>query len=73
MFQILDDLGILSSQASAVGGSFFMFSGFTDLIVVIELDAKIREIPYGLSSRFSPDKGCLLGTRIPGLHCQLGE
>jgi len=41
-----------------------MLSGFTDLIVVIELDAKIRKIPYGFGSRFSPDKGCLLGTRI---------
>jgi NACHT domain len=36
----------------------------TDLIVVIELDAKIREIPYGLNSRFSLDKGCLRGTRV---------
>jgi hypothetical protein len=33
-------------------------------IVVIELDAKIREIPYGFKSRFSPDKGCLIGTRV---------
>jgi hypothetical protein len=36
----------------------------TDPIVVIELDAKIREIPYGFNSRFSPDKGCLMGTRV---------
>src|SRR6267154_1501136 len=36
----------------------------TDPIVVIELDAKIREIPYGSNSRFSPDKGCLIGTRV---------
>src|SRR6266581_4654858 len=34
-----------------------------DLIVVIELDGKIREIPYGTGSRFTPDKGCLTGTR----------
>ncbi len=34
-----------------------------DLIIVIELDAKIREIPYGTGSRFTPDKGCLRGTR----------
>jgi hypothetical protein len=31
---------------------------------MIELDAKIREIPYGFLSRFSPDKGCLMGTRV---------
>jgi hypothetical protein len=36
----------------------------TDPIVVIELDAKIREIPYEFNSRFSPDKGCLMGTRV---------
>ncbi len=63
-FQILDDLGRLSSRISDAGRSFFMVSGFTDLIVVVELDAKIREIPYGFGSRFSPDKGCLLGTRV---------
>ena len=40
-----------------------MTFGVTDLIVVLELDAKIREIPYGFNSRFSPDKGCLMGTR----------
>jgi len=34
-----------------------------DLKIVIELDAKIREIPYGTGSRFTPDKGCLTGTR----------
>ena len=34
-----------------------------DLIIVIELDAKIREIPYGTGSRFTPEKGCLTGTR----------
>jgi len=34
-----------------------------DLIIVVELDAKIREIPYGTGSRFRPDKGCLRGTR----------
>ena len=36
----------------------------TYLIVVIELDAIIREIPRGVNSRFSPDKGCLPGTRV---------
>src|SRR6266481_4735630 len=64
VFQILDDLGRLSSQISEAGRSFFMLSGFTDLMVVIELNAIIREIPYGFGSRFSPDKGCLLGTRV---------
>jgi hypothetical protein len=34
------------------------------MTVVVELDAKIREIPYGFNSRFSPDKGCLMGTRV---------
>ncbi len=34
-----------------------------DLIIVIELVANIREIPYGTGSRFTPDKGCLTGTR----------
>ncbi len=34
-----------------------------DLRIVTEIDAKIREIPYGTGSRFTPDKGCLAGTR----------
>ncbi len=34
-----------------------------DLIIVVELDRKIGEIPYGTGSRFTPDKGCLTGTR----------
>jgi len=34
-----------------------------DLRIVTELDAKIREIPYGTGSRFTPEKGCLSGTR----------
>jgi len=41
-----------------------MASGATDPIVVIEFDAKIREIPYGSKSRFSSNKGCLKGTRM---------
>jgi hypothetical protein len=32
-------------------------------MIATELDAKIREIPYGTGSRFTPDKGCLSGTR----------
>jgi hypothetical protein len=35
-----------------------------DLTFVTEIDAKIREIPYGTGSRFTPDKGCLSGTRV---------
>jgi hypothetical protein len=45
-----------------------MASGVTDPIVVIELDAKIREIPYGSNSRFSLDKRCLIGTRVAFLE-----
>src|SRR6266702_2588396 len=37
--------------------------GVIDLIIVIETSAEIREIPYGTGSRFTPDKGCLMGTR----------
>jgi len=37
--------------------------GVIDLIIVIELDRKVGEIPYGTGSRFAPDKGCLAGTR----------
>jgi hypothetical protein len=33
-------------------------------MVVIGLDAIIREIPRADNSRFSPDKGCLVGTRV---------
>ena len=35
-----------------------------NLTIVTEIDAKIREIPYGTGSRFIPDKGCLAGTRM---------
>jgi hypothetical protein len=34
------------------------------LTIVTELDAKIREIPYGTGARFTPEKGCLAGTRM---------
>ncbi len=37
--------------------------GVINLIIVKELDAGIREIPYGTGSRFMPEKGCLPGTR----------
>jgi hypothetical protein len=60
----------IDSASKPVNPSFrsrwVVFDGFwvTDPIIVIELDAKIREIPYGAKSRFSPDKGCLMGTRV---------
>jgi hypothetical protein len=39
-----------------------------DLTITIEIDAKIREIPYGTGSRFIPEKGCLTGTRTAFLE-----
>jgi hypothetical protein len=36
---------------------------FINLTIITELDAKIREIPYGTGSRFMSEKGCLRGTR----------
>ena len=49
---------------------YVVFDGFwvAGLIVVIELDAIIREIPRADNSRFSPDKGCLIGTRVTFLE-----
>src|SRR6266403_1667259 len=41
-----------------------MASGSPDLIYVIEIDAIIKEIPRGINSRFSSEKGCLMGTRV---------
>ena len=34
-----------------------------DLTISKEINAAIREIPYETGSRFTPDKGCLAGTR----------
>src|SRR6266581_2657261 len=39
-------------------------SGVIDLMIVTALDAKIGEIPYRRDSRFTPQKGCLPGTRV---------
>jgi hypothetical protein len=39
------------------------YSRVINLIIVTEIDAKIREIPYGTGPRFMPEKGCLPGTR----------
>jgi hypothetical protein len=36
---------------------------FINLTIITELDAKIREIPYGTGTRFTPERGCLPGTR----------
>jgi hypothetical protein len=70
-FQILDDVAKISTQlryltiqVSDAGRSSLMAPGLPILIAAIELDAKIREIPYGFNSRFNPDKGCLMGTRV---------
>ena len=37
-------------------------------MVVIEIDAKIREIPRAENSRFSSNEGCLVGTRVAFLN-----
>ena len=42
------------------------------LMTVTEIDAKIREIPYGTGSRFTPEKGCLSGTRVAFLDFIVG-
>ena len=34
-----------------------------NLTIITEIDAKIREIPYGTDSQFTTDKACLMGTR----------
>ena len=67
-FQILDDVAKISIQISDVGRWSLVAFWVTDPIVVIELDAKVREIPYESGSRFSPDKGCLVGTRVAFLE-----
>jgi hypothetical protein len=43
-----------------------VFDGFwvTDPMLVIELNAQLREIQYGPDSRYRPGKGCLMGTRV---------
>jgi hypothetical protein len=75
--QILDGVGIISanidgiatqlkwvsSQVSDAGTSSWYLKGHRSDGVITELDARIREIPYGAGSRFTPEKGCLTGTR----------
>ncbi|KAH9019046.1 hypothetical protein EDB84DRAFT_629161 [Lactarius hengduanensis] len=58
--QILDDVGIISAQ---LDGMATQLKWVSNQVSDTEMDAKIREIPYGTGSRFAPDKGCLAGTR----------
>ncbi|KAH9066830.1 hypothetical protein EDB87DRAFT_463860 [Lactarius vividus] len=58
--QILDGVGILSAQLDGVATQLKWVS---NQVSDTEIDAKIREIPYGTGSRFASDKGCLAGTR----------
>ncbi|KAH9051943.1 hypothetical protein EDB87DRAFT_627171 [Lactarius vividus] len=65
--QILDDVGIISANvgriSSQLDGVATQLKWVSSQVSDAELDAKIREIPYGTGSRFMPEKGCLLGTR----------
>ncbi|KAF8260405.1 hypothetical protein EI94DRAFT_904934 [Lactarius quietus] len=65
--QILDDVGIISANvgriSSQLDGMATQLKWVSSHISDAELDAKIREIPYGTGSRFTPEKGCLSGTR----------
>ena len=45
-------------------GTYLSYLEVIGLTMVTELDAKIREIPYGTGARFTPEKGCLTGTRV---------
>ena len=47
-----------------VGSILILLDYRSDTVIVIELDAKIREIPYDFYSRYSPDKSCFMGTRV---------
>ncbi|KAH8990257.1 hypothetical protein EDB92DRAFT_779548 [Lactarius akahatsu] len=59
-FQILDGVGIISAK---VDGISTRLEWVSSQVADADVDAKIREIPYGTGSRFTPDKGCLTGTR----------
>ncbi len=67
--QILNDVGIISDKVDRVSSQVSDLGAWSDglwvidLITVIELDTIIREIPYATGSRFTLDKGCLMGTR----------
>ncbi|KAH8993506.1 hypothetical protein EDB92DRAFT_410865 [Lactarius akahatsu] len=65
--QILDDVGIISADvgriSSRLDGMATQLKWMSSQASDAELDRKIGEIPYGTGSRFTPDKGCLTGTR----------
>ncbi|KAH9030641.1 hypothetical protein EDB85DRAFT_2290404 [Lactarius pseudohatsudake] len=65
--QILDDVGIISADvdriSSQLDGMTTQLKWVSSQVSDAELDVKIREIPYGTGPRFTPDKGCLIGTR----------
>ncbi|KAH9016720.1 hypothetical protein EDB84DRAFT_712601 [Lactarius hengduanensis] len=65
--QILDDVGIISADvgriSSQLDGMSTQLKWVSSQVSDAELDRKIGEIPYGTGSRFTPDKGCLTGTR----------
>ncbi|KAF8879999.1 quinon protein alcohol dehydrogenase-like superfamily [Gymnopilus junonius] len=53
---ITTEVAVLQTQVDVK----ILFERFSDK----ELDATIREIPYGIGTRYNPDKGCLHGTRV---------
>ncbi|KAI0261015.1 hypothetical protein BC834DRAFT_972973 [Gloeopeniophorella convolvens] len=55
------DVGRLSRRLEGIS---VQFEQLPSQIADLEMDGKIREIPYGAGSRFRRDKGCLEGTRI---------
>ncbi|KAH9055461.1 hypothetical protein EDB87DRAFT_1316370 [Lactarius vividus] len=68
------DMGTISADvgsiAANVGRISSRFDGMatqlewvSSQVLDADIDAKIREIPYGTGSRFAPAKGCLPGTR----------
>ncbi|KAI9433078.1 hypothetical protein BJY52DRAFT_1422825, partial [Lactarius psammicola] len=72
--QILDDVGIISADVGIMSTNVGRISSQLDMMTTqlkwvssqvsdAELDRKIGEIPYGTGSRFTPNKGCLTGTR----------
>ncbi|KAH9050629.1 hypothetical protein EDB84DRAFT_1389035 [Lactarius hengduanensis] len=58
--QILDLMGTVCIQANWISTRLEWVS---NQVSDTELDRKIDEIPYGTGLRFTPDKGCLPGTR----------
>ncbi|KAH9051359.1 hypothetical protein EDB83DRAFT_1306557 [Lactarius deliciosus] len=60
VFQIRDGVGIIEAKVDLISTHLERVSSE---ISDDRLDATIREIPYGTGSRFTPNKGCLTGTR----------